>query len=133
MGGYDNKLFKSLEDIVGVNVDITESKKSLLKKEQTMFCSVIKSWDEAFQNSNRIFEETGIYLGDYEDVYLGIIEDLLSMLYPYKFQLIIWWIYERFDENGELCTLLTEDGKQHTLKTPLQLYKFIKKLKPKND
>jgi hypothetical protein len=45
-----------------------------------------------------------------------------------KADIIWWWVCERFAEDGKLLGIGTEDGKVHMIKTPKQLYKFLKNL-----
>lgn len=129
MDRKNNNLLKPLKDIVGTNVNITESQSSKTKKEQNSFCEIVKSWDEAWQRGNTLFLETGIDLGDYDATYYKMIESLFLLLYGGKADIIFWWVYERYGEDGKIAILVTEEGKEYNLKTPLQLYKFIKKLK----
>ena len=44
-----------------------------------------------------------------------------------KTEIILWWVFESITEDGNVLPLVDEDGKKHILKTPNQLYKFIKK------
>ena len=132
MDRKNNNLLKPLKDIVGTNVDITESQSSKTKKEQNSFCEIVKSWDKTWQRGNTLFLETGIDLSDYDASYYNIIENAFLLLYGGKAELVFWWVYERYSEDGEIAVLVDEKDEEHILKTPLQLYKFIKKLN-KND
>lgn len=129
MKNYNNPLHTQLSEIVGTSIDIIESKKSIAQKEQNNFCSIVSNWDKAWGRGQKIFEDTGIDLGDYDSVYYRMIEDLFILHFGDKAEIIFWWIYERYTEDGKIAILITEEGKEHILKTPLQLYKFIKKLK----
>tara|TARA_R110000803_G_scaffold107608_2_gene175766 strand:+ start:364 stop:753 length:390 start_codon:yes stop_codon:yes gene_type:complete len=126
---YNDNFVKHLEDIVGTNINVKESTKSKTQKEQRNFCEIVQNWDKAWQRGNTIFRDTGIDLGDYEASHYKMIEDLFIMLYGSKSGVVFWWVYERYSEDGEVATLVTEEGEKHKLSTPLQLYKFIKKLK----
>jgi hypothetical protein len=44
-----------------------------------------------------------------------------------KTEIILWWVFESITEDGGILPLIDENGKSHTIKTPTQLYKFIKK------
>jgi uncharacterized protein YuzE len=39
----------------------------------------------------------------------------------------MWWVFESIDENGNVCGIIDNDGKEHIINTAPQLYKFIKK------
>ena len=132
MDRKNNKLLKYLKDIAGTNVNITESQSSKSKKEQIRFCEMVKMWDETWQRNNKLYSDTGIDLSDYDASYYNIIENAFLLLYGGKAELVFWWVYERYSEDGEIAVLVDEKDEEHILKTPLQLYKFIKKLN-KND
>jgi hypothetical protein len=130
MEELNNPSFKKLKEILGAKFKITESTKSSSKREQEEFCHILKTWDEAWSRGNKLFEETGIDLGNYDSHFYSMIESLFIIHYGImKTEIIAWWVYERYLEDGELAILVTEDNEEHLLKTPLQLYKFIKKIK----
>ena len=39
----------------------------------------------------------------------------------------MWWVFDSISPEGEIYPLMDEDGKKHIIKTPTQLYKFLKK------
>ena len=41
-------------------------------------------------------------------------------------ELIMWYVFNRIDENGEIEHLQDEDGKEYILDTPQKLWKQIK-------
>ena len=131
----------------GKNLNIklreTKSKKSTPK---TKFVDIVRTFDELDKRSLEI-ESFGIDLTNYEDAHFTLIEHLIFDLYgEFKTQLIMWYVYERMDEEGNLLPLLVtnedesqEDDDDHDdedgvegeevyIETPEQLYDFIKKL-----
>ena len=127
---YSNDFFKkTIKDLLGTNTNVAESKKSKSKREKDEFCRIIKIWDETWKRGNQVFGDTGIDLGNYDSPYYDIIESLFYQIYGEKAEIINWWVYERYTQDGKISTLITEDNEEHILNTPLQLYKFIKKLK----
>ena len=44
-----------------------------------------------------------------------------------KSQIIMWWVFESINPEGEISTLVDENQKHHLLKTPEELYKFLKR------
>jgi hypothetical protein len=88
-------------------------------------------------------ESFGIELSDYEDAHFSLIESLIFEIYgEWKTQLVMWYVYERMDEEGNLLPLLVsdieegeeeddedeEDGEEVFIETPEQLYDFIKQI-----
>jgi len=124
-----NPISKQLQDILGTKVSITESAKTRAKKEQEMFCKIVDLWDKTYQRGNKMFDEFQVDMGEYDAYFYSMIEGLFVMAYgELKTEIIAWWVYERFAEDGELLILIDEQENQHEIKTSLELFKFIKKL-----
>lgn len=129
MESEKNPILKQLQEIVGAKVDISESAKTRAKKEQEMFCKIVDTWDKAWTRGNKMFEEFQIDMGEYDAYFYQMVEGLFIMAYgEMKAEIIAWWVYERILEDGELAVIVTEDDVEHEIKTPLELFKFIKKL-----
>jgi hypothetical protein len=124
-----NPISKQLQDILGTKVNISESPKTRAKKEQEMFCHVVDLWDKTWQRGNKMFDEFQVDMGEYDAHFYNMIEGLFIMTYgELKAEVIAWWVYERFAEDGELLVLVDDEENQYEIKTSLELFKFIKKL-----
>jgi|TARA_R100000908_G_C3746790_1_gene141982 hypothetical protein len=125
----NENILKPLRELVGDNVTIKESPKSEAEREELLFIDTISTLDKTFVSDNKLHEDYGIDLLGFTQNYYHAIENLIVMLVGYdKADIIWWWICERFAEDGELLGIGTEDGKVHMIKTPKQLYKFLKNL-----
>lgn len=131
MGSLENNpMFKQLLDIVGAEIGMAESPKTKAKKEQEMFCSIISLWDKAWKRGLQIYDDSNIDLSQYDGWFYEMIENLFVMCYgEMKSDIIAWWVYEREGLDGEIAILIDENDKEHTIHTPLELFKFIKQLK----
>jgi len=134
----------------GKNLNIklreTSSKKQGPKSK---FVALVRMFDELDKRSLEV-ESFGIILGNYEDAFFTLIENLIFSIYgEWKTQLIMWYVYERLDEEGNLLPLLVtddtedeskeeededdeEEGEEVYIETPEQLYDFIKQLEKPN-
>ena len=122
-------ILKHLQKFVGDNVTIKESPKSEEEHEELLFIDTINTLDSIFVSDNKLHEDYGIDLLGFTQSYYHAIENLIVMLVGYdKADIIWWWVCERFAEDGKLLGIGTEDGKVHMIKTPKQLYKFLKNL-----
>jgi hypothetical protein len=133
---------KSFGKNLNIKLRETSSKKQGPKSK---FVAIVDLFDKLDKRSWEV-ESFGINLGNYEDAHFSLIEELLFSIYgEFKTQLIMWFVYERLDENGELLPLLiteeSEDdeiddeddddeieGEEVYIETPSQLYDFIKKI-----
>ena len=118
--------FKNLSDLMGKNVKAIESPKSIKKREEKFFLELmdILCQVEAY---SKVAETLGINLTDYENNHFQAIEMLLEKIYgEFATTETIWWIFESLKPDGDVYPLIDEKGVKHIIKTPLQLYKFIK-------
>ena len=118
--------FKNLSDLMGKNVKTIESPKSIKKREEKFFLELmdILCQVEAY---SKVAETLGINLTDYENNHFQVIEMLLEKVYgEFATTVTIWWIFESLKPDGDVYPLIDEKGVKHIIKTPLQLYKFIK-------
>ncbi|MFZ9354328.1 MAG: hypothetical protein ACO25L_05875 [Candidatus Nanopelagicales bacterium] len=100
--------------------------------EKEMFVDLITRLDEAWDSSNKLFAKFKINLLEYEEGYFGLIEDLLLMKYgSWKTEIILWFVYGRMDENGEIHPLsLNLEGNEEKviIKTPTQLWDLLNRI-----
>ena len=118
--------FKNLSDLMGKNVKTIESPKSIKKREEKFFLELmdILCQVEAY---SKVADTLGINLTNYENNHFRAIEMLLEKVYgEFATTVTIWWIFESLKPDGDVYPLIDEKGVKHVIKTPLQLYKFIK-------
>ena len=101
--------------------------------DKEMFIRIVTKLDECWDASNKLYNEYKISTLEYEEGFYQIIEDLMNIHYgPWKAELMLWYVFGRFDADGELHPLIIqtkgkEDEKVY-IKTPLQLWNFLDKL-----
>jgi len=106
----------------------TNSNKPKLS-EKEMFIDLVARLDQAWNASNMMYEQFKVNLLEYEEQYFTIIEDLILLKYgDWKSEIILWYIYGRIDEDGNMYSLiLTIDDKKKeiVIDNPSQLWDFI--------
>jgi hypothetical protein len=117
---------KHLSELIGKGVEIKEKTLSPKKQDEAYFLSLIEALCDASERSI-LAEELGINLFAYDMGYMVIIENLLAKTYgEIPSSVILWYVFERTAEDGEECSIVDENDVEHIIKTPKQLYKFIK-------
>jgi hypothetical protein len=116
----------------GKNVNIkSKKKKSLSEKE--IFTDIVLLLEECFIRSN-LLEHHDINIISYDEPFYIMIENLLHLKYgENKTNIILWWVYDRFDEEGELkfVKFLNKDEeveKEITIQTAEELWNFLKQI-----
>ena len=124
----DNEnIINRLQQLVGGNVKVKEAAKSVAEREETIFVDTIETLEYIWHADHTLHEEHGIDLLGHVQYYYHAIENLIIAKYGYdKAEIIWWWVLDRFAEDGELLGIETEDGKVHMIKTPKQLWRFLK-------
>ena len=118
--------FKNLSDLMGKNVKTIESPKSIKKREEKFFVELMEILCQ-IEAYSKVAETLGINLTNYENNHFQAIEMLLEKIYgEFATTVTIWWIFESLKPDGGVYPLIDEKGVKHIIKTPLQLYKFIK-------
>ena len=121
------KQIKKLTDLIGKGINIQENKKSTKLKEKQFFIDLLAELCQ-MEAKSQILSSTGINTMEYEEGYLKIINVLLEKYFgEAKTQIIMWWVFESINPEGEVSALVDENKKEHIINTPDELYKFLKK------
>tara|TARA_R110000803_G_scaffold89920_1_gene157189 strand:+ start:1073 stop:1468 length:396 start_codon:yes stop_codon:yes gene_type:complete len=112
------------ESILGANVKI---KDNIDTTEELIFNKTIQKLEDSHILENNLIEDYGICINQITDPLWEIIETNFTHLYGEDTrEIIMWYIYERFNPDGEITPLETEDGKQFLLKNVNDLWSYIK-------
>jgi hypothetical protein len=117
---------KHLSDLIGKGVEIKEKTLSPKKQDEQFFLKLIDVLCVISERS-LMAEDLGISLFAYDLGYMEVIENLLAKTYgEIPSSVILWYVFEKTSEHGEECSIIDENDIEHLIKTPKQLYKFIK-------
>lgn len=120
-----NNLFK---EILGSNVTI---KDNLVVNDETVFCLIVNKLDSAHRDDEALFELSGIDLTKSKGELWLVIETLLKLYYgESSFDIIMWWILDRFNPDGKIVPFEDENGKTYSVITAKDLYHFVKHRSP---
>ena len=119
--------FKKITELLGSKVTVEENPKSAKKKEERFFMSLLEQLCQ-IEASSAVLSTVGIMINKEENPFYLSLEMLMNEHYGItKSALIMWWVFDSLTPDGDVYPLIDEDGKEHIIKTPTQLYKFIKK------
>jgi hypothetical protein len=121
------KKFKNLNELFGKNSEVKKSAKSLKKEEEAFFYTLIGHLCQ-IEAVSSILKTVGIHSDKYENSFYILLEMLLTKHYgELKTSIILWWVFDSLTQDGKVYPLVDEDGVHHLIKTPIQLYKFLKR------
>jgi hypothetical protein len=119
--------FKNLSEVFGNLSKAEESPKSLKKKEEMFFMDLLEPLCQ-IEAVSAVLRTVGIQSDKYENPFYISIRMLMQKYYgDMKTEIILWWVFDSLTPDGNIYPLMDEEGTKHILKTPQQLYKFLKK------
>lgn len=119
----------------GKNLNIKSRTKNPTDKD--LFIEIISILDECWIRSNVIENQFGLMISDYEEPFYIVAENLIYMHYgEWQGDITLWWLFERFDEEGNLLPINLNDHIKETeeevfIETVEELWNFIKKIEKK--
>ena len=124
----------------GKNINV--KKRNTEPTEKEIFLDIIQTLDECWKRSNFVEGEINLGISLYEEPFYIIIENLIYLYYgEWKGDTILWWIFERLNEEGELLPIeITinpenqEESKteEYLIENPEQLWGLLKKIENKS-
>jgi hypothetical protein len=119
--------FKNLSELIGSKVIVEENPKSAKKKDERFFMTLLEQLCQ-IEAATAILSTIGVTMEKYENPFFKSLEMLMNEHYgEMKTAIILWWVFDSITPDGDVYPLVDEEGKQHKINTPTQLYKFIKK------
>jgi hypothetical protein len=119
----------------GKNLNIKKRNPEYTEKE--VFLDIILTIDECWKRTHHMEEEMEIGISSYEEPFYLVIENLVFLHYgEWKGHIILWWLFERFDSEGELLPITLNDDDLQTsedilIKDPEELWAVIRKIELK--
>ena len=129
MIGNEN-IWKQLQEIVGAEINISESPKSVEQREKELFIELLDTIEIVWKQEHELYENHGVDLQGFSQYLYHAIETLVMLKYgAFKADIFWWYVLDRFDADGNLLGLEDENGQVYHFKTHKQFYNFFKKLK----
>lgn len=117
----------------GKNVNI-KSKNQPNLSEKDIFINVVGLLDQCWERTNVLGEDFNMDMSTYDEPFYLVIENLFYVKYgEWKTDVILWWVYNRFNEEGELMPIKLNDHvekkeEEIIVETPEELWNFLKRI-----
>jgi hypothetical protein len=123
-----NDVKEIFQKILGADVNIKDDINNTKKE---IFIDIISRLEKAYDIENSLLNKNGIDISKLTDVFWLTIEDLLIMSYDEESaELIIWYIFDRIDDKGEIIPLFDNNQNEYILYNPEQLWEYMVKIYP---
>jgi hypothetical protein len=122
----------------GTKLRVTDSSKNAENKEKLLFIRLVTELDNCWIRTSFLHSQLKVDFWNYEEHFYHIIEDLIYLHFDeWKADLILWFVYDRIDAEGNILDLeITPEGKptkKYKLKTAEELWKIIEKIDKVNN
>jgi hypothetical protein len=119
--------FKNITEILGKGIDVSKSVKSTKKEEEKFFMELLENMCQ-IEAVSAVLGTVGVHISKYDNPYVRSIRMMLEKHYgEIKTEIILWWVFDSIDPEGGVYPLLDEQNQRHVIRTPQQLYKFLKR------
>lgn len=123
-------IIETFEKILNVKPIIEEIYSSPEQKEKELFIKTIYIIESINQRAEEMFEKYGVDLSTLENLYFVAFESLLELKYSNEIrEIIYWYLYDRFDEDGNMLPIEDLSGKKLFINNPEILYDIISLIK----
>ena len=119
----------------GKNINIKRRNDEPSEKE--IFLDIIQIVDDCWKRTQFMENDVLIDMSSYEESFYLVIENLIFLHYgEWKGHMILWWLFERFDEEGELLPIEVTfhankentEPEEYLVENPEQLWDLLKKI-----
>jgi hypothetical protein len=112
-------------------------KKKETVTEKDLFIESMTMLEEAWVRSNESYEKYKINLLEYEEQFYQIIEGFILLKYGvWKTEIMLWYIFARVSEEGEVIPLAykikDQEEEEIVLNNSTDLWEFLKKIEEAN-
>jgi len=119
--------FKKISELWGSKITVEENPKSAKKKDERFFMTLLEQLCQ-MEAVTALLSSVGVVIDNHENPIYKSLEMLMNAYYgEMKTAIILWWVFDSLSPEGDVYPLVDEEGKSHVIKTPTQLFKFIKK------
>jgi hypothetical protein len=114
-------LFKK---VLGSEVTV---KDNIQVTEESVFCLFVEKLEQSHKLEMKLIDVAELDCNKVTDPLWLVIENLLKFVYGEEAaNIIMWYIYDRFNPDGSIVPLEDEKGKTYLLSTPKDLWSYIK-------
>jgi len=119
--------FKNITEILGKGIGVAKSVKSTKKEEEKFFMELLENMCQ-IEAVSAVLGTVGVYISKYDNPYVRSIRMMMEKYFgEIKTEIILWWVFDSIDPEGGVYPLLDENNERHVIRTPQQLYKFLKR------
>ena len=115
-----------LEKILGSTLTTYSENLSEEDKLKDEFLKTIDLFEEVWKRQDKLDIELGIDFGTYDDKFFKIIEGFIYFSFdPVAAGAILFYIYSRYDMEGNLIPFIDDEGEEHLIANAEDLWEYL--------
>lgn len=122
----------AVDQVLNVKSITKRKKKSDNDKKRELFFLIMQSIEEINIRQTLLYADMRIDFSTYDEKFFTVMDSLIEISFGKQCSdLIGFYLYDRFAEDGSMNPILTEDGRELYLKDPYELWDLMKLINKK--
>jgi hypothetical protein len=123
---YIEHLQEQINQIIGVKSTLKRRRKNREDIQRTIFLNVIPLLEHAINRGTILESDFNIDVTKYEELFYQIIDSLIYLHFdPKAAEVILFYLYERFNPDGTINSILDANENEIMLKTVEDLWNLV--------
>ncbi len=123
---YVEHLQEQIDQIIGVKSTLKRRKKNREDIQRSIFLNVIPLIEHVLNRSMMLEGDFGINNSKYDELFFQIIDSLIYLHFePKAAEVILFYLYERYNPDGTVNPILDTNGNEVMLETTEDLWNLV--------
>jgi len=125
-----NSIKKAVDSLLKINSTVKRKKKAHIEKQKDLFINIINALQASQVRSNILYNDLKLDYANYDELFYQIIDSLILLHFGNEgYELISFYLYEKFTPDGEMLEMYNDDEEIIPTKTPEDIWNILMTLK----
>jgi hypothetical protein len=130
---YDD-IKKAVDALLKINSTVKRKKKAYIDKQKDLFIGIIMALQAVQTRTVLSQTELKLDFSSYDEMFLQVIDSLILLHFGKDgYELISWYLYEKFEADGSVNELFDDNNKTVPSSTPEDIWVILLSLKKDNE
>jgi hypothetical protein len=125
-----NSIKKAVDSLLKINSTVKRKKKAHIEKQKDLFINIINALQASQVRSNILYNDLKLDYANYDELFYQIIDSLILLHFGNEgYELISFYLYEKFTPDGEMLEMYNDDEEIIPTETPEDIWNILMTLK----
>jgi len=125
-----NSIKKAVDSLLKINSTVKRKKKAHIEKQKDLFINIINALQASQVRSNILYNDLKLDYANYDELFYQIIDSLILLHFGNEgYELISFYLYEKFTPDGEMLEMYNDDEEIIPTETPEDIWAILMTLK----